>query len=199
MSLTAVRNNDIAAIYHPRPLALKVPLALSFPLLPTQFSLFVARRFPYVHDDGAGVVVPGMYRCEVLDWRDEDSYAETIELEDMDEHKTYIDQVSLIDAIRLQKAAIESVNFLNLPIYLFASRNRRLPKLRKEQKLGSGMFVRRPTSRDFRILDGRLLKLFGGSNPANLVRLSWFYHPVYGVKPDEAKYERLVAQATDGG
>jgi len=39
------------------------------------------------------------------------------------------------------------------------------------------------------------LKLFGGVNPLNLVRLSWFYHPEYGVKPDPAKYKRLVARA----
>jgi len=198
-SLTAIKENDIAAIYHPRPIALTFPLALSFPLLPTQFCIFVIRNFPYVHDHKSGVIVSGIYRCEVLDWRDEDSYAETVELKSMNDDKTYIDQVSLIDAIRLEKAAIESVNFLNLPIYLYTSRNRPLSKLRKEQRSDSHLVVRRSTSRDFHILDGKLLKLFGGPNPANFERLSWFYHPVRGVKPDEAKHKRLIAQSSNSG
>ena len=171
------------------------PLALSFPLLPTQFSLFVARRFPYIHGEGSGTVEPGMYRCDVIDWRDDDSFALSIELEDIKEGKTRIDQGALMDAIRLQKAAVDSVSFLTVPIYVLTFRDRKLSKLRKEQSIAANMAVRRPTPREFVILDSKLLKIFGGINPVNLMRLSWFYHPEFGIKPDQAKYNRLIARA----
>ncbi len=190
-----IRDRDLSRLYQPRPLPLENPLALSFPLLPTQFSLFVLRKFAYVHSEGSGIVEPGMYRCDVIEWRNEDSFALSIDLEGVKEQKLRIDQGAMMDAIRLQKAAIDSVSFLTVPIYVLTFRERKIPRLRKEQTAAANMAVRKATPREFGVLDSKLLKVFGGINPVNLMRQSWFYHPEFGIKPDQAKYNRLISRA----
>ncbi len=197
-AITAIRRRDLSNLFHQRPLPKEKPLALSFPLLPIDFTVFVARRFPYVHDKGSGIVEPGLYACRVRDWRDDDSYASDIDMKGTDGHSLTLDQTTLLDAMRLRKAAVESVRFLGLPIYVLVTPYRRLPKLRREQRAAGTVPVRAATARDFAALDSRLLKLFGGINPLNLLRLSWFYHPEHGIKPDAGKYRRLTARANGG-
>ncbi len=194
-AFAAIRRRDLSRIYTPRRTPKEKPLALSFPLLPGQFTLFVAHSFSAIHKRQSVVIPKGFYRCRVIDWRDDDSYAEDIELENTQEESWFIDQNAVLDALRLRKAAVESVSFLNLPIFVFAGPHRKPLRLRGEQSLGGRLAIRPGTPREFASLDGRLLKLFGGVNPLNLVRLSWFYHPDYGVKPDSAKYKRLMARA----
>lgn len=194
-ALSAIRHRDVDKIYSQRRIPKEKPLALTFPLLPSQFTLFVAQVFEGNHQGQKTRIASGFYRCHVKDWRDDDSYAEKIELQNMEDQIWCIDQKSLLDALRACKAAVESVNFLNLPIFIFAGPNRKVVRLRPGQRVESKIPIRPATPSEFSSLDARLLKLFGGVNPLNLLRLSWFYHPEYGVKPDPAKYRRLVGRA----
>ena len=191
----AIRRGELTQIYTPRRIPSDKPLALSFPLLPARFTLFVVRGFSFVHGEKSGMVPTGFYCAQILDWRDDDSYAEDIELVNTKNESWCVNQTDLLEALRQRKAAVESVSFLNLPIFVFAGSHRKPPRLRSEQALSGRIPIRSSTPHDFAALDSRLLKLFGGLNPLNLVRLSWFYHPDHGVKPDSGKYRRLIARA----
>ncbi len=194
-AFAAIRRGDLSQIYLNKRAPKEKPLALSFPLLPAQFTLFAAQGFSFVHKRQSGAIPKGFYRCRVVEWRHDDSYAEDIELVNLKDESWRIDQSALLDALRLRKAAVETVCFLNLPIFVFTGPHSKPPRWRAEQTVSGRLPIRPGTPHEFAALDARLLKLFGGINPLNLVRLSWFYHPNYGVKPDSAKYKRLMARA----
>ncbi len=196
-SLKALNRGRLYQVYEDRKAPPERPLALSYPQLPDQFTVFVVRGIS-ASQQGANVP-PGFYRCKVVAWRAEDSYAESIEMCDMEENIVHSDQATLLNAIRHRKAAVESVLYLNMPIFIFTGKLRKLPRLKRGQRLAGKLAVRSGSVRDYGILDQRLLKIFGGVNPANLIRLSWFYHPNHGIKPDEPKYQRLIKRADDLG
>lgn len=198
-TISAVRRGDTRRVYTaPKPPPEK-PLALNFPLLPPEFTLFVGTRFSVVDEGAPRMVEQGMYVCRVETWRDDDGYASEIVCDDMGGNTFILEQSDVIEALRTQKAALEGVYFAGLPLYRFVSKNMAATHLAAEQKLGHKIALRLPSPRDFLALDAKLLKLMGGVNPINLVRLSRFYHPVTGVKPDEQKYKKLVGKARDSG
>ena len=194
-SINAIRRNDIDEIYKAQDASLRRPLALSYPLLPRQFCLFFPAAVSFRSATQKQNVPPGMYRCEVLQWSEENSYAEVIELQSVTGEAYRLDQKAVLDSLRKRKAAIESISFMGLPIFIFAGRKRKLPKLLKEQSLKGRMPIRPGSARDFNYLDRKLIRVFGGANPANLLRMSWFYHPKDGVKPDAAKHQRMIEKA----
>lgn|GEM_PF-3222105 len=194
-SIKAIRRNQIDEIYKAHDASLRRPLALSYPLMPRQFSLFFPASVSFRGETQKTNLPAGMYRCEVMHWSEENSYAENIQLQSVTGDLYRLDQQAVLACLRKRKAAIESISFMGLPIFIFAGRKRKLPKLLKEQSLKGRMPVRPGSARDFNYLDRKLIKVFGGANPANLLRMSWFYDPEYGIKPDPAKHQRLVEKA----
>ena len=194
-SIKAIRRNELDDIYKAHDASLRRPLALSYPLLPRQFSIFFPSALSFRFEGQKATLPAGMYRCEVVQWSEANSYAEVIQLQSVMGEVFRCEQKTILEALRKRKAAIESISFLGLPIFIFAGRNRRLPKLLKEQTLKGRMPIRPGTARDFNYLDRKLIRVFGGANPANLLRMSWFYDPLFGIKPDAAKHQRLIEKA----
>ncbi len=198
-SVGQIRRGNLRALYEEPIEAPSRLLAMSFPLLPPKFSVFISQRVRSEFLDSAETLEQGMYMCSVVDWRDEDGYALQIEAEAVGGRTYSFDQATLMDAIRLRKAAVDSIFFLDLPIYVYAAIKRPLPALLPEQRPASKIIVGKPNARAFSILDTKLLKLLGGANPINLLRLAWFYHPVTGISQDQKKYQRLVDKAEAAG
>lgn len=198
-TISMVRRGDTRRVYSAPKASPEKPLALNFPLLPQEFAMFVGTRFSVVDDGAPRMVEQGMYVCRIEGWREDDGYAPVIECDDMGGNRLMLEQSDVIEALRTQKAALEGVYFAGLPLYRFVSKSSSVAVLAAEQKLGHKIALRLPSPRDFLALDAKLLKLMGGVNPINLVRLSRFYHPVTGVKPDEQKYKKLVGKARDSG
>jgi len=198
-ALAAARRGDFRSLYTPPRISPSKPLALNFCLLPSELALFVGTRFSIVDNEVPRMMEQGMYLCRIVGWREEDGFAHTIDCTDMHGQVFRLDQTSILEAVRLRRAALEGLYFCGLPLYRFVSRSHPLPPLEPEQKVAHKMPLRMASPRDFLALDSRLLKLMGGVNPINLVRLSRFYHPSTGLKPDEPKYQKLVGKAREAG
>ena len=198
-AMSALTAKRLGQLYTPKRAAVSRPTALSFPLLPSEFSVFVAHEFAHMHGGHRGTVPPGIYACEVVEWSEENSYADSIRLTSPSGDTYHVDQTGLLDALRGHLAAVESVSFLGLPIYMYTDTQRKLPNLRSEQRVAGRLTIRKGSERDYAQLDKALIKVFGGANPINVLRLSLFYHPHFGVNPDEAKYQRLLQRANKMG
>lgn len=198
-TLVSARKGEIRALYRPPHVSPEKPLALDFSLLPSEFTLFVGTRFASSDKTESVLLEQGMHVCRVANWREEDGYAPEIECEAVNGDLAVIEQSALIQAICQHKATIEGIYFESLPLYRYTSKSRPLHLTASEQKTTYKMPLRMGSPRDFVSLDSRLLKLLGGVNPINLLRLSRFYHPITGIKPDEIKYRKLVGRARETG
>ena len=81
-AMSALKAKRIGQLYTPKQAAISRPTSLSFPLLPSEFSVFVAHQFAHMHGGHRGTVPPGIYTCEVVEWSEENSYADSICLTD---------------------------------------------------------------------------------------------------------------------